>query len=227
MRTLLGPVRAVVVIHRGEADAAAKRWKKPVVVVPHAVDRAAVATTTPLDATTPGSVLIVGNLTEHRNAEGLSALLEALVEVDSDAALTITAVSATGVDPTLLAQYPDRLVALGPIDDLRPLYDATRLVCVPATVAWGVKTTILQGWAARRPVVTTVACAATVDAATGDGLLAASDARHLARALVELNGDLEQCGALVARGSALLEERHSDGAVASAVGELVRGLGGR
>jgi len=227
MRALLGPVEAVVVIHRGEVDAAEQRWKKPVAVVPHAVDRSAVSTTTPLDQTTPGSVLIVGNLTERRNAEGLRALLDALSDVDPVGAVAITAVSATGVDEALAARHRDRLTVVGPVRDLRPLYDATRIVCVPAAVAWGVKTTILQGWAARRPVVTTTASAATVDAVSGEGLVATSNAQSLALALIDLSNDLDRCSALVVRGAALLEERHSDAAVASAVDELLRGHGGR
>lgn len=227
IRSLLGPVRAVVVIHRGEAAAAARRWKTAVAVVPHAIDRSAVATTTPLEATIPGGVVVVGNLAERRNAEGLHALLGALVEVDPTCSLHVTAISATGVDRAISETFSERLSVVGPVEDLRPFYDAARLVCVPAAVAWGVKTTILQGWAAKRPVVTTVACAATVDAEDGDGLVAVQSARQLAEALMELNHDLSRCASLVERGCAILEQRHSDSAVASAVGELLRGHGGR
>ena len=76
-------------------------------------------------------------------------------------------------------------------------------------------------------MVTTTASAATVDAVSGEGLVATSNAQSLALALIDLSNDLDRCSALVVRGAALLEERHSDAAVASAVDELLRGHGGR
>lgn len=222
LRRLLGPVRSVVVIAPHEAPAAARRWNRPVVVVPHTIDAEAVATTTPLAATEPGAVLVVGNLADPRNAEGLRVILDALDETPGAETLTVSLVSATplGIQPVTRVV---RVLERGPIEDLAPLYDAARVVLVPAFEAWGVKTTILQGWAARRPVVTTTSSAATVGEAGAAAVASGATPAAVASTLVAVATHLDRAEALVARGTTVLASEFSETALRRALDDLLDG----
>lgn len=80
------------------------------------------------------------------------------------------------------------------------------VVVVPARYGGGTRVKILEAWAHHRPVVSTSAGAAGLDARSGEHLLVADDPTALARACVKVLNDPELRAILVSGGAA----RHAD-----------------
>ena len=221
LRRLLGPVRSIVVIQPGEVAAAEARWHRQAVVVPHAVEKAA-----PVRAMvgTPVDILCVGNFVERRNAEGLRLILDALDAVEPPNLASIAVISRSGVAHELLDYRGDRLEIRGGVADLAPANAAATIVLVPSFVAWGAKTTILQGWASHRPVVTTTVAASTVGGVHRETVLAGSTPEEVATLLVMLLEHPTQQTALADAGLLYVNTAHGEAAIADALRTLIAGI---
>lgn len=111
----------------------------------------------------PGPFLVVANLAEARNAEGLAAVLACLHRRGLSDRLRVRVVTGSGIHPILHEHLDRPWVDAGPErGSLLQEYRAAGGVLVPAFRATGLKTTILQGWSQGRAVVTTSAAAAGV-----------------------------------------------------------------
>jgi glycosyltransferase involved in cell wall biosynthesis len=148
-------------------------------------------------------VLVVGDLTHARNADGL---VEVLAEVPPSSDLTFRAVSARGLDRRL-ARYVEcgRLrVDEGFVDDdeLVDRYRCSKAVLVPAVRSTGFKTTVLQGWITGCPVV----CRPSVLDGLPDGAERAVSTAATASGLVECLEQLAGPNALTDAGSTTIEE---------------------
>lgn len=151
-------------------------------------------------ASTPSEgerVFVVGQFAEARNAEGLADVLECLPV----AAPSLCIVSGAGLHPCL-----DPHVAAGRLSRIlapNNLYDAYRnslMTLVPARRATGIKTTILQGWAAGCPVVCFPATAATLGESAADACAVAETPEDMTSLIVSLAGDSAERARLVGAG---------------------------
>ena len=88
---------------------------------------------------------------------------------------------------------------------------------VPSFVISGSKTTILQGWAAKRPVVTTRESAESVGAIDGQDVLIGNSGTELVERCMEVLANPALGARLVAGGVESLGLRHSETAVRSAL----------
>jgi hypothetical protein len=215
LRRLLGPVRGVVVIQPNEIPAAARRWKQPVFVVPHAIEESSFHGSP--DGSLEVEILTVANYQERRNADGLRQFLEALANSPLPSRPSVAVISATGYADELRGYFNDSVVARVGVDDLAPSYASTKVVVVPSFATSGSKTTILQGWAAKRPVVTTGESAASVGAVHGGDVLVGTSGAELVARCLEVLADASLSARLVARGEESLGLRHSEAAVRSAL----------
>jgi glycosyltransferase involved in cell wall biosynthesis len=87
------------------------------------------------------------------------------------------------------APLGDLAEATGLIDDLRPEYHQARVVLVPADAGSGVKTTLLQAWATKRPVVTTSHGLRGLPAQPDENVLVADSPTGLVEAIARLLAD--------------------------------------
>jgi glycosyltransferase involved in cell wall biosynthesis len=82
-------------------------------------------------------------------------------------------------------------VVTGRVEDMRPFYDAIKVVVVPATTGSGVKTTLLQAWAMQRAVVSTTFGCRGAPAEPGVNVLVGGSAAALVEHCAELLDDQE------------------------------------
>lgn len=164
------------------------------------------------DRTTSGAladrwVVVVGNYAEDRNAEGLAAVLDAAVAVDAKDTLRFDVVSGPGLHPLLQSARSGLEVRHRRLDGpVRAAYDTAWAALVPARRVTGQKTTILQAWACRVPVVCSVEAAATL-AASPAACAAGATPNEMVDHLLALRGDATQREALVESGAAELAQR--------------------
>lgn len=219
LRHLLGPVRGLAVIQSGEIAAAERRWKRPVSVIPHAIVEAEVAGEP--EAALSVEVLTVGNFAERRNADGLRKCLSALRQMTGSTSLSLAAISATAFAGELDEFLQGAVECRVGVSHLGPSYASARVVLVPSFATSGSKTTILQGWAARRPVVTTQAAATSVGAVHGVDVLIGGSGEELVALCFALLSDAEMAERIVAGGANSLGLRHSERAVTTALKSML------
>jgi glycosyltransferase involved in cell wall biosynthesis len=131
-------------------------------VVPHFIDLE--YWTAPVTPARPASdVLVVGRLDSPRTADDLGRVLRSLEAIDPRGRIVgkVRVVTSQVPNPRL-GRLPPRVEIVLRADDVRPFYESDTVVLVPPFHIRGTKTTILQAWAARKPVVTTRECAAAL-----------------------------------------------------------------
>lgn len=191
---------AVVVISETEAPAARRRFPRSRVVhLPYTLD----ASEWPLaESESIGEhVLVVGNLAQDRNAEGLVDILQEIKARNLTEELPVRLVSETGLTPTLatIAEEP-WILDPGPVDDLWNVYRQNAAALVPSTRATGFKTTVLQAWTAGCPVVCRPASARTLGSGTTSAVLVGDTAGEVVDHLLALRRDAPKRHQLVAAG---------------------------
>jgi glycosyltransferase involved in cell wall biosynthesis len=159
------------------------------VVVPPAAHTAELLAVT-TEAARPGRVLFVGALDRQRNQQAARWLADGIwprVRATAPSA-ELRIVGANPPDWALaLAQRPGITVA-GWVDDLRREYAEARVVVAPMRSEAGALNKVMDGLAAGRPVVGTLAANAGVEAPP-EAMLAADDAAGLAVAISGLLTD--------------------------------------
>jgi hypothetical protein len=220
--------KTAVAISEAERRNAERRYPRArTVCVPYGLDLDHWAQ--PPRPRTPGRVPVVvtvGALNEARNAEGLALVAEEVNRRWREPPFVLDIVSDGGLHP-MLVDLPGRCWVRHdrPAGDVRDHYREADAVLVSARRATGVKTTILQGWASRRPVVAFDEAFSTLspDSDTSSAVLAAREPSEVVDLLVRVTQDSDF--ALTAtRAGVEHVHRHHDAARCSAlfVDELAR-----
>lgn len=199
-RRHLRDLARVVVISPAEVGWATDRFgRTDVSVVPYALDlrwwsEGVAAASEVVD------VFVLGTFSTGA-IEGLDRILDAAKSRWEGSAPAVVLAGPTSPPVSFMSRHRDWVRFIGMVKDPRPWYRAAKIVLVPPFVMRGIKTTILQAWATRCPVVTTHRCAASVDGRDGLDLLAGRApidvAGHLLRALddADLRSRLSENGA--------------------------------
>ena len=217
--------KRVVVIGPGEVPWAKGAFRRPVSIIPLAIDAEWWATSIdPEPESGPFDVVTVANLAEERNAEGLVGIIDALEAGGWPAGLRLRLISATGFHQDLIDRAAPGVVLDGTVEDPRAICAGATAILVPALRAFGVKTSILQAWAMGRPVVTTTHSAATVGGTADLDLLAAPTAPEVAALIAGLKERVDLDGIVVA-GRDHLEVAFSTAAHDEAVDALLDAMG--
>lgn len=165
----------VAVISEAEVAGAVRRFPRSEVVLWRYALPA--ADWPPVESASDGdAVLVVGNLAEGRNAEGLASVLAELSAEEAAGAPTVPVVlvSGAGIHDALLPLVDGTRVRVEEASSLVERYRRARLSLVACDRATGFKTTVLQSWAAGAPVVVHDAALRTLG--EGAGLAVASGA---------------------------------------------------
>jgi glycosyltransferase involved in cell wall biosynthesis len=213
------PPAVAVVISEHEVPWAHRRFPRSrVLVVPHRIDlHEWEAPVEPDPDTGPDDVLVVGDMASDRNARGLRAVAQRLVDRRSPRPRRITVISHSPPHPSL-SDLPDGFLRLlGQVDDPRPYYRAAGQVLVPSFVVTGVKTTILQAWATGTPVVTTGPAARSTGATPDIDVMSGETPDEVADAIVRVAGDPQLRGRLARAGRDRLHAAHSREAAMAAI----------
>ena len=227
LKLALRKVRRFVVISPNERAWASAEFGPRVTVVPHSIDAGywtaadTSANTAPL--VSADEAFVIGNFGAERNALGLRDVLGVLAD-DPSVRSRIVLASGTPPHPVLADAAPEVLRFVGAVDDPRPYYRDARVTFVPSKTVQGVKTTILQAWAAGCAVVATPASAASVGAVDGFDVLVGDTPRELAAAVRRVLDSDELRRRLATSGRATLEGRFGAHAVKQAVDALLRTL---
>ena len=150
-------------------------------------------------------VLVVGQFAQPRNAEGLEHVLDALVRIPQRPLVKL--LSSAGTHPCLQKHLDSG--ALVRDSDSGLLYDKYRSAIasiVPARRVSGIKTTVLQAWAAGCPVACFPVSASSVGTFAFDSVVQASTPALLAERLVAMINNHDQREKLAARGRRVMEE---------------------
>jgi glycosyltransferase involved in cell wall biosynthesis len=139
-------------------------------------------------ATASGTgVIVVGHFGQPRNAEGLAAVMEAL---PVDSRMPVSVVSGAGLHEMLRPYVADGTLShLAGHQSVYRAYREARLTLVPATRVTGIKTTVLQAWAAGCPVVCSTPSAKSVGPFAVSAVLAGDSPDILAEHLVGAHDD--------------------------------------
>ena len=161
-RRHLRDLARVVVISPAEVGWATDRFgRTDVSVVPYALDlrwwsEGVAAASEVVD------VFVLGTFSTGA-IEGLDRILGAAKSRWEGSAPAVVLAGPTSPPVSFMSRHRDWVRFIGMVKDPRPWYRAAKIVLVPPFVMRGIKTTILQAWATRCPVVTTHRCAASVD----------------------------------------------------------------
>jgi glycosyltransferase involved in cell wall biosynthesis len=205
---------AVVAISEEERDWF-RRTIEPekIVVIPNGID---LSYFSPRDGDEQDvDVLVVGDLRSPRNYVGALETWEAA----RDLGWRWTFVGAA--DEAVAARLREGGAGVvGPVPDLRPYYGRARTVLVPAFAGTGVKSTSIQAWAMRRPLVTSPVGARGLPARPGENILVGDDAAALVRHLTRVLADPEEAERLAAGGEATAREHGDLSVIARRFAEL-------
>jgi glycosyltransferase involved in cell wall biosynthesis len=153
-------------------------------VVPHGVDPDRLGADRDTDDPDRDiDVLVVGVMTQARNAEPVEAIWSAAKTMGVDTSRW----AAVGLGAEELVLGPG--IQRGPVDDLQPVYARARVVLVPASRGEGVKTTLLQAWAAGVATVASPFAVRGVDAGPGTNIVLAEDPTSFVQRATELLND--------------------------------------
>ena len=205
------PERVVVISEKERPWAHTTFPESQIDVVPHFLDIDAWSKpVTPAEPRSDG-VLVVNDMGTRRNSDGLTAIMQELSTVDVSGAVSrVDVISANPPPDSLFASSASRIRYVGPVDDPRRYYANAGIVLVPSFFVRGAKSTVLQGWATRRPVVTTTAAAESLDLAPNAAAVAAGPTpRAVAERLVQTARDPAIRSRLVAAGWERLVTHHS------------------
>ncbi|WP_165842828.1 glycosyltransferase [Phenylobacterium deserti] len=186
---LAAGVGAVFAVNELEAQAFREAGCPRVDVVGHAVT----ADPTPADFAGRRDLLFVGALDEDEgpNADSLVFFVrEVMPRLDARIgdAWKLRVAGRVGA-PSVRALASDRVVLLGPVGDLRPLYDAARVFIAPTRFAAGVPMKVHAAAAAGLPVAATPLLARQLGWAEGAALAVGEGAEEFAAAVQRLYAD--------------------------------------
>jgi glycosyltransferase involved in cell wall biosynthesis len=142
-------------------------------------------------------VLVVSDLRSPRNHVGAIRAWEIANADPRSASWRWTFVGAAD-EPMATSLRAGGATVTGVVDDVRPYYERARAVLVPALTGTGVKSTSIQAWSMRRPLVATPVGARGLPARHGDNILVGEGPPELVdhlRAVLADDGLAERLGA--------------------------------
>jgi glycosyltransferase involved in cell wall biosynthesis len=220
--TRLREPEVVVVIAERERRWAEQRWpRSKSVVIPHGIDVDHwAAPVRPIDDR-PADAFAVGDFSHARNRAGLQAVVEEVERREADAGIVLGVASAKPFDRDEGWTRSHRIHEYGRIDDPRQGYAGSRVALVPSFQVTGVKTQILQAWAAGSPVVTTTAAAESVGALDGREVLAGANPGAVVDRLERVLADPQLADDLVTAGRRAVQAHFSLDALGAGVAEAL------
>lgn len=164
-------------------------------------------------------VLFVGNMGYPPNAQGAEWLCQEVLP-----RLPTARVALVGLNPapTVVALRSNDVFVSGTVPDVRPFYEASRMVAVPLQVGAGTSIKLLEALAHGLPVVSTTVGTRGVPVRPGQHLLVADDPDGFATACRRLLDDAELASALGSAGRELVRERYTVDTVAAVLAERLR-----
>lgn len=167
-------------------------------------------------------VIVTGVLVQERNAEGLAAVLSEIQRADLFHKIRFDLVTNAGIHESVRAFIDGHNVRhVTPESSLYQHYRSARVALIPATRVTGLKTTVLQAWAAGCPVVCYPQSRATLGPGAGSAVLVGRDAGEVVERLIAVIDDDDTAESLVASGRVLMETRFRPGAQIDAVSGLL------
>lgn len=208
---------AIVVISESEIDWAKRRFRPaPVHVIPHSVSQSywqEPTTDEPVGLLEEPYVLTVGQFSHSRNFEGLSNVISSLPP--EGLPFKIAAIGRKPPPPENDFRDRDGVIWVGPVDDLRPWYQGATAVLVPAFTVGGAKTTLLQGLASGKPVISSGAAARSIGATVGQHVEGGETPESVVSALIRVSTDPELQHALSQSGFEYFLSSHGDSHIES------------
>lgn len=171
-------------------------------------------------------VLVVGNLAEGRNAEGLARLLAELDRDERGRAVPVSLVSGAGLHRDLAPWAARGRVRVLPGDDLPATYRRAGLAVVASDRATGFKTTVLQAWASGVPAVVHRATADTLGAGAEEAVAVGRSHEELADRVRWLVDDGAARRRLALAGLARADALHGEAGQRRRIVSVVRDLAG-
>jgi len=173
------------------------------------------------------TVLFAGKMSYHANEAAARRLAEHVMPlVWRSRPDTRLVIAGKDPSPALMAlAVPGRLEVTGFVDDLGAVMAGATVMAAPLVYAAGIQNKVLESMASATPVVTSPSACAALDAEIGRDVLAASDDRAFAEAILELLTDRARRDAVGAAGRAYVERQHDWGTLARSLMEVYREAG--
>jgi phosphatidylinositol alpha-1,6-mannosyltransferase len=211
----------VVAITDREADYFRRRMANPVVAIPYGADPRWFVDHRPADG--GADVLVVGAL--NRPEQRVEGFVRALRSGGSTRDATCVIVGAKA-RPGIASLADENTAVVGYVSDVRAHLATARVVAIPTFIDVGIKTTLLQAWAAGTPVVTSREVLGAVPDGAG-AAIGVSSLSEMAGAVGALLADRSRAEALGAAGRALVVRAFDPERTSGAFAELVTTTLGR
>lgn len=197
----------VVVISPDEID-----WFSRVIpreklhVIPHGIDTGHYR---PRATSTPEiDVGVVGILAGGANVDGIMDFLQPWLHRPRDARPSVVLVGRSP-NQDILRLSEEGVLVKGDVADVRPWYERAKVIVVPATYGAGAKTTVLQGWAMKKPLVATRFSMNSLPARPGENVAIADSPGELWPLIDQLLDSEEQRERLSREGRRTVEEERN------------------
>jgi polysaccharide biosynthesis protein PslH len=193
-----------------------------VVALPISVDAATISV---LDLPAAPEMLFVGGLRWPPNADAVTYFVDAILP-RIRRVLPQARVTVVGEVPALLAARlngREGVRLAGYVDDVAPMFAASRVMVVPLRSGSGMRVKILDAFARSLPVVTTSVGAEGLDGRAGEEWLAGDTPEAFAEEVVRVLQDAQLAERLRSAGRNLVRRRYEVSVVGAQLLEVIRG----
>jgi polysaccharide biosynthesis protein PslH len=155
-------------------------------------------------------IVFVGSMNYHANIDAAVWLAREVWPAvrEQNPALRLCLVGCDPAPDVRALGALERVIVTGTVEDLRPYYRRALVAVAPLRSGSGTRLKILEAMAARVPVLSTTLGAEGLDISPGRDLMIADSAVEIARAIVRLSADPEECERLSRSGHALVQARY-------------------
>jgi glycosyltransferase involved in cell wall biosynthesis len=188
-----------------------------IAVIPHGIDTRYFRPreSTPRDI----DVLVVGRLRAGYNVAGAVGAWETANAAEARRGWRWAFVG--DIDEAVAARLRDGgCLVPGAVEDVRPFYERARCVLVPALDGRGVKTTSLQAWAMRRPLVVSPVGAQGLPVSPGENALVGADLEAMVGRIQQVLDDPVLAQRLADRGRETVERERDLSVIADSFAQL-------
>jgi glycosyltransferase involved in cell wall biosynthesis len=211
-------VRAIVAISDEEAAWFRSADVEPdrLIVLPHGVDTEYFSAPSD-EGVVDIDVAVFGNMQQPQNMTPALAVLEESRTRHKNWKWAFVGI----IDRDTRDRLSDRgVIVPGYVPDIRPYYERSRIVLVPSQGHTGVKTTALQAWAMRRPLVTTPEGIRGLSAVPDDNVLVGRTASELVEHCESALASFDFRQKLAAAGRRTVTSKHDIGTISRSFTDL-------